>query len=664
MAEPEPRTAVSQALAPSAWPLRPWHEALLLLALPILLYARGLGYGLLGVDDGLYYSNSALHAGHWRGLVDVWKGPFCNEYFPVTAITLWLDQALFGSGDLWGARIHHLLWFGAGALAVRAVVLRLTERRGLAFAVALLYVLHPVCTESALWLGQRKILVAFALSFWSVERYLAGISGTDKTSCLSPNFRQLRLLGVAWVLAVLALFGKTHAVAVPALLLACELTLGRGPWLRRAACLSPFVFAAVVFSVLNVILRQDLCYPCLGGSRAAALVTTGPIVLRYLGHTLLPVGLAFYYAVPELSLTAVWGWAAWAGVAVLAGTTVWAARRRGLVACGWLLGFAGLSPALNFVNQLLPMTDHYQQWALPGWLLVLAVLVQDGLTAASPPRAARASVLLAGLACSACAVLSLVRVPEFQSTRALFARAIVHQPEAAWNWAGYLASLDAGISGTDRTSCLSPNFRHDDGARREIGAAAMRALSCPDSRRLLPQDRARAIRSAALWLHREGRADEARALADRECARLTDEITRDLTWAELAARTGRPAEALARLAPYFQFDAEAQQAAAGLRRLCRDGARLPDAVPPVRRLGTPDADEFQRRNAREQFQLGLYLLAYAAHENGDVERAFDCAALLVNMFPDDSKGRELLAGIYLQLGVPSAAAALRHDAPR
>jgi tetratricopeptide (TPR) repeat protein len=653
--------------------LRSWHEALLLLALPVLLYARGLGYGLLGVDDGLYYSNGALHGGHWQGLVDVWKGPFCNEYFPVTAITNWLDLALFGLGDLWGARLHHLLWFGAGALFVWAVVLRLTERRGLALAVALLYVLHPVCTESALWMGQRKGLVAFALSFWSLERYLAARQAGTRG-------RQLRLLAAAWLLAVLALFGKTHAVAVPALLLAYELTLGRGPWLQRAACLSPFVLAAGIFSVLNLLHRQDLGYPYLGGSRAAAFVTTGPIVLRYLGHMLSPVDLAFYYAVPELPLTAVRGWAAWASVAVLAALSIWAAHRRRLVACGWLLGFAGLSPALNFLNQLLPMTDHYQQWALPGWLLVLAVLVQDGLTAASAPRAAgadgtpptppftkggrtatgpagasspraaKAGVLLAGLACAACAAACFVRVPEFQSARALFTRAVERQPEAAWNWAGRLVALDAA---------RGDGAGQDGDARGEIGAVAMRALSCPDSLRLLPQDRALAIRCAALWLHREGRADEARALADRECARLSDELTRELTWAEVAARTGRPAEALARLAPYFQFDSFAQQGLAELRRLCRDGARLPDAAPPVREFRAADADEFQRRNAQEQFQLGLYLLAYAARENGDVERAFDCAALLVNMFPNDARGRELLAEIYQQSGLPNAAAALR-----
>jgi hypothetical protein len=142
--------------------------------LPLLLYAGTLRYPLLGVDDGLYYfSNSALHGGRWPGPVAVWRGLFSNEYFPVTATTLWVDLALFGPDIGWGARLHQLLWFGLGALAVRALVLRITQRKNLALTVAALYLVHPVCTESALWLGQRKNLVAFALAFWSVERYVA-----------------------------------------------------------------------------------------------------------------------------------------------------------------------------------------------------------------------------------------------------------------------------------------------------------------------------------------------------------------------------------------------------------------------------------------------------------------------------------------------------------
>ena len=167
-----------------------WIIRTLLVLLPLLLYGRSFSFGLLGLDDSGYYDNAAIDGGSWRGLATLWTTTAMSDYAPVAQLTMWLDRALAGE-QWWFAHLHQVLWFAAGAWGVHALVLRISASRGLAFAVALLFALHPICGESVLWLAERKNLVSFALSCWCVERYVAAVRDGAGWKAIS-----LRLLGL------------------------------------------------------------------------------------------------------------------------------------------------------------------------------------------------------------------------------------------------------------------------------------------------------------------------------------------------------------------------------------------------------------------------------------------------------------------------------------
>ena len=169
----------------------------------------------------------------------------------------------------------------------------------------------------------------------------------------------------------------------------------------------------------------------LGGSRFAAWISDGPILLRYLVHTVFPLQLSVLYAASDLSASSLWGWGAWALVLLLACASVRLAQRRAELACGWLLGIAALLPALNLVPQTLALADHYHQWALPGWLLALCLCVEEALARAAPAGARRWRAWLAVLGVLFFAALAAARVPEFGSRLALFGKAVEQQPAAA-----------------------------------------------------------------------------------------------------------------------------------------------------------------------------------------------------------------------------------------
>ena len=616
-----------------AWPLKPWQEQGILFLLPFLLYASSLHFGLVYFDDDTYYLlNGALRGGAPEGLWTLWKEPFCGVYAPLTQLTLWLDLALFGTAHWWGPRLHGLLWFGLGTLAVRALVARLTGRREWGFWVALGFALHPVCAASVLWLAERKNLVCFALSLWCVERYLAANASR-------------RAMAAALVLAVLAFLAKAHAVALPGMLLAYELALGAGPWSKRMRKLAPFVLLAGAFTWFTLsTVSGHLGGPQLGGSPLAAIASDGPIALRYLACTVAPVNLPFLYAVDDLPANSLQGWGAWASVGVLAAGSLAFSRHRRLLACAWLFGFAALAPALNLVAQPLPMADHYLHWALPGWLLGILLLVLELQARLKPGAVWPLRLALAGLALC-WGALALLRVPDFRSDLDLFGGSVAKEPRAGWAWSRFALAL--------KNSSAAHGFEWT------AGTASRRALECNDVARVIPETLAFVIREAACQLYREGKSAEAWTLVERETSRFQGPAAplAQVTRAYVAAHAGRPNEALRLLAGHFGPAYERE--AAKLRERCRAGEVLPNALPPRLVLPIPAEDALDRESIRQLALQIQYILAVAYLNAHEVERAFDVAAVLVNMAPDYPQGREVLAEVYVRLGLPSAAERMR-----
>jgi hypothetical protein len=622
--------------------LSSWWVRALLVVLPCLLYAESLSFGLLELDDHLYYlHNRALHDGGWRGLIELWSTSAMSDYAPVSQLTLWLDLAVAGHEHWWFARLHGLAWFALGTLGVHALVLRLTADRGLAVAVAALYALHPVCGQSVLWLAERKNLVSFALAMWCVERYLAAVRDGQGAK--------------AWIAALAcglaAILAKPHAVALPAMLVAYEVALGQGAWRPRLARLGIATAIAIAFVIVSVgLIRSDLQRQHLGGGLGAAILADGPILVRYLQHTLMPSRLTVYYAVPE-TLAPGPALAAWAVVAAVVGLSLIPRGSRRLVGFAWLFAAAALSPALNLAPQLAPMTDHYQQWALPGLLLVVCALVEEALRripAGSGARVAR--LALAGAALYA-AVLSLARVPEFASKARFASAAVQKEPESGINWSLYAFTL-----------ATSP----EPAERKRAGAAALRALACADAERIFPEERIIAIIEAVVSLREQGRNDEAAAVLARETGSLAkagdSRHSAEAITAQVEMRTGHPDRAVAALTAVFT--PLLQQAATELRAHCRTGAVLPDAVPPLVAAASGSRDTMTALTDELAEQRLLWSLSTAYLASGDAERAFDVAAVMVNRRPADLSGRKALSAAYRRLGLPDAAERVMAGAAR
>ena len=586
---------------------RRWYVLALLVLLPVLLYCRSYGFTLLQIDDVEYFlENPSLHNGAPAGLRDLWGVVYFSDYSPVSQLTIWLDLAL-GHGDSFVfARLQQLAWVGLGTLAIVQVVFRISGRAGLAYAVGILYCLHPVTAESALWLAERKNLVAFALTWWAIERHIAWRQQARIHSFL-----------LALGLCALALLAKPHAIIIPAIIAAYEAFYGTSAWRSRLLAVAPSALMALAFTIISIAyIRWDLGMGRLGQTLLGTLACDGNILLRYLAHAYVPQHLAIFYRViedPHRWLILAGSWLCLAAI-VLA--TVAVARDRRLVLFAWTAAGLSLVPAVNLVAQILPMSDHYLQWALPFLLIIPCQLAVELIRTARPLEGeSYASLVLAAYAVLL-SLLSWARIDEFSSYRNAMLVGIRHQPRCGINWGGYCHSLVA-------TAVPGP------ADLAEAGRAGLTALRCDDHQRIL----IRPFLSSLIYGTWECQKTEGSQAADALMAQNLPQAGASGPFVQGMALLLENRPVPAQQALEKDYNDELRYSAQVIAGRCRSGEQQPWETPPCIDFSSIKGDSYSIRVGIGFRIQSLAALANAYRLNNHVDAAFALSALLVNLVP-------------------------------
>jgi hypothetical protein len=463
----------------------------------LAVYALSLGGGFLNYDDDwLIRDNFTLHQpgalrAIWTGFSAYTRHQLGAEYLPVRDTLVWLELRAFG--DWAGAlrAVSLLLYLGA-AFLMRAYLLRTVPDAAVAELAAWLFALHPVHAESVAWLAGQKDLVALVLVAAALMVY-AG----ERRQWAVP------------LLLLAAMFGKAVAVTAPLLLPVHDFLVHRRPrWPVIGASLAAAGLALAAHVRVGRIVGMMTDWP--GGSRLTAVTTMGPVWLRYLFESLVPVGLSIHHDVPGRGPGDPLAWLAYALLALLAAACVWAARRGQrlpLFALAWFI-----VPMLPTSQVLAPlqnlMADRYLLLAVLGPCLVVAALARRG-----PRVLAVGLVLVAG-------AFSFSRAQAFSGSVSLWQDATARSPGWAQGW------FQLGMAHGDR-----------DPAATE--AAFRRAIAVE------PGDEAarRAANNLGALLAGQQRLAEAQAVLRENVARFPTDARALNNLAEITARLGQEAEA-------------------------------------------------------------------------------------------------------------------------
>ncbi len=324
----------------------------------------------------------------WR----FWREPYFGLYVPLTYTLFAFEACLAKLPDstpiVWsmsprpfhaGNFVLHLL----SAVAVFCILLRLVERPAAACCGALVFALHPIQTEGVAWITETKGLLAAALSFFAIWRYLAFASPHGPLrSSPTAAWRFANYL-VATVLFALALVAKPSAVAVPlvVMLLDCG-WIGRR-FLQCALAVAPWWLMAIAITFVNKTQQAGelIVYPTRLWEKP--LVAADALAF-YLYKLAVPVWLGPDYGrSPRAALAAGWPYYTWlVPLAVLIAAAIVKPsikhlvppRSPALVALGIFV--AGMLPVSGLVDfgfqNISTVADRYVYLSMLGPALVVA----------------------------------------------------------------------------------------------------------------------------------------------------------------------------------------------------------------------------------------------------------------------------------------------------
>ena len=408
--------------------------ALLVGALGLALFSPAIRYGFVNYDDDAYvYRNpNVLQGLSVSGVRYALTTCDIGTWAPLTWLSYEFDTSLQGPRASSYHTTNVLLHAAAGALLFLGLYL-MRQSLWLSLTVAAIFVVHPLRTESVVWVAERKdVLCAF---FWALGLVAYGAYARKRTP----------LRWTAVFLCFLAgLMSKMMMVTFPFVLLLLDfwplqrLTFGDQAARARARALLleklPFFVATVLAVVVSATALHDRSafrpHPTDGFNIFSGVAQN---YLFYIQKILWPTRLSVLYPV----LPGQWTTAAmsFALLAAITAAVLWSIRRMPWLTVGWLWFVGTLVPVVGFVPfGDFVVADRYAYLASIGlsWAVLAWVERLTGRTVFGRWFASAALVI-------ACFSITRADLPRWQDSLSLYDAALKIGPH-------YVAYSNRGVA--------------------------------------------------------------------------------------------------------------------------------------------------------------------------------------------------------------------------
>jgi len=220
-------------------------QLLIVLAVTFIAFIPALSAGFVSWDDPAYLlENQQLKTFTWQSIVNIFASGISGNYNPLPIFTFSIEKYFFGFSPFiyhFDNLLLHLLCTALFYKILRMLRLSLTA----AMLGALLFGIHPMRVESVAWVTERKDVLYGAFYLGAIIAYLKYISVSNSKS---------KWYFLTLVLAILSLFSKVQAVALPLSMVAIDFLLKR-KWLSPKVLILeklPFWLLALAFGIINI----------------------------------------------------------------------------------------------------------------------------------------------------------------------------------------------------------------------------------------------------------------------------------------------------------------------------------------------------------------------------------------------------------------------------
>jgi protein O-mannosyl-transferase len=428
-----------------------------LAAVAIAAYCRTFSDPLLFDDDTSVANNPSI-----RHLATSFWPPAGTTVSgrPILNFSLAINYAISGT-DVWSYHALNLAIHILAALALFGVVRRTLLPRtgaaasGIGFAVAILWALHPLLTESVTYIVQRAESLMGLLYLLTLYCFIRGAAAGGTTRNL--------WYALSIAACLLGMGTKEVMVSAPLVVLLYDRTFLAGSfseaWHRRRGVYAGLAATWLVLAILVVTAhgRNGSAGFASGVPWWSYALTQLPAVVHYLRLSFWPRPLVFDYGTaipptyPQIFICGL-------VVAGLAAATAWALARRPAVGFLGACFFAVLAPSSSIVPVATEaMAEHRMYLAL----IPVVVLVVIGLHRLLGRAAVPVCAFLAGCLCYA----TLQRNQAYRSEEAIWTDTVAKRPEneRAQDNLGFVLSKmpgrsDEAIARYEEALRLKPDF--------------------------------------------------------------------------------------------------------------------------------------------------------------------------------------------------------------
>jgi len=365
---------------------------LVLAVVTVLVYLPALGNGFVNWDDNIYVTENPLiqHLDYAFFKVAFTKHVALN-YHPLTLISHAVDYTLWGMNPM-GHHLTSVLLHGLNTALVFLLFITLVplppgpawkaKEVWAAGLTALLFGVHPIHTESVVWVAERKDVLYSAFYLLSLLTYI---------DYVKSGARPIRLYLLSLLCFLLSLMSKPMAVTLPVVLLLLDIyplkrlhgKRWRDQGMRQVVLEKvPFGMLAAIFSAATIQSQQQAMVHIPLVSR---LILVPYSLMEYIFKLIAPVNLAPYYPYPHPLLSrmiippVILVASAFAAVVITA-VCLWYRRTRPEILLAWAAYVLILLPVLGIIQVGLQLTaDRYAYLSSVPVLYLLAVAITAGL---------------------------------------------------------------------------------------------------------------------------------------------------------------------------------------------------------------------------------------------------------------------------------------------
>jgi tetratricopeptide (TPR) repeat protein len=356
---PEPHAASASGQAPFPHPADSrglssrLYITLFLAVLILAVYLRAGACGFITGDDmGYVMENPHIQQGltpssmRWALTANVEA-----NWHPLTLLSLQLDSEVHGLSPF-GYHLTNVLLHTANTLLLFWTLCSMTGALWRSAAVAALFALHPLHVESVAWVSERKDVLSTFFWILTLAAYVHYVR--------APQIGRYLLVLLSFALGLTA---KPMLVTLPCVLLLLDYwpllrwrrgqdhSLRAGFWPLLREKLPLFALSAAASVVTVYFQRQagavrSFAQFSLEDRLANALLS----YVAYMGQTIWPAGLAFFYPHHHHTLTE---WPVLGAGVLLASLTafaIWQARRCPYFIVGWLWYLGTLVPVIGIIQ--------------------------------------------------------------------------------------------------------------------------------------------------------------------------------------------------------------------------------------------------------------------------------------------------------------------------